>query len=71
MLVAGRCASGDRLANSAYRVKASCMAMGQAAAACAAIALRHNQTIRETNIEEIRTLLRENNAIVTAEDVTD
>lgn len=28
--VAGRCASGDRLANSAFRVKASCMAMGQA-----------------------------------------
>lgn len=30
---AGRCASGDRLANSAFRVKASCMAMGQAAGA--------------------------------------
>ena len=71
MLVAGRCASGDRLANSAYRVKASCMAMGQAAAACAVIALRYNQNIREADIEEIRTLLRENNAIVTADDVTD
>ncbi len=71
MLVAGRCASGDRLANSAYRVKASCMAMGQAAAACAAVALRHNRTIRQADIEEIRTLLRENNAIVTADDVTD
>ena len=71
MLVAGRCASGDRLANSAYRVKASCMAMGQAAAACAAIAHRNNQTIRQAGIEEIRTLLRQNNAIVTAADVTD
>lgn len=71
MLVAGRCASGDRLANSAYRVKASCMAMGQAAAACAVIALRHNQTIREASIIEIRTLLHQNNAIVTSADVTD
>lgn len=32
-LVAGRCVSGDHEANSAYRVQASCMAMGQAAGA--------------------------------------
>lgn len=31
MMVAGRCLSSDRLANSAARVQASCMAMGQAA----------------------------------------
>jgi hypothetical protein len=31
-LVAGRCLSSDRLANSALRVQASCMGMGQAAA---------------------------------------
>jgi hypothetical protein len=28
VLVAGRCISGDRLTNSAIRVKASCMVMG-------------------------------------------
>ncbi len=72
LLVAGRCASGDRLANSAYRVKASCMAMGQAAAACAAVALRHGLTdLRKAPLAEIRTLLRENDAIVTPADVTD
>ncbi|MBR5445523.1 MAG: FAD-dependent oxidoreductase [Clostridia bacterium] len=71
MLVAGRCASGDRLANSAYRVKASCMAMGQAAAACAAVALRDGVTLRQADLEKIRTLLRQNDAIVTAADVTD
>ena len=71
MLVAGRCASGDRLANSAYRVKASCMAMGQAAAACAAIALRDGVSIRQANLEKIRTLLRQHDAIVTAADITD
>ena len=71
MLVAGRCASGDRLANSAYRVKASCMAMGQAAAACAAVAIRNGVSLRQADLEEIRALLRQNNAIVTAADVTD
>ncbi len=72
LLVAGRCASGDRLANSAYRVKASCMAMGQAAAACAAVALRHDAAdVRQAPLAEIRTLLRENDAIVTPADVTD
>jgi hypothetical protein len=39
-LVAGRCVSGDRLANSAFRVQASSMAMGQAAGAVAACALQ-------------------------------
>ncbi len=71
MLVAGRCASGDRLANSAYRVKASCMAMGQAAAACAAVAHRHKTDIRSAPLTEIRSLLRENDAVVTADDILD
>jgi len=38
LLVAGRCVSSDRLANSALRVQASCMGMGQAAGANAALA---------------------------------
>ena len=38
--VAGRCVSSDRANNSAIRVKASCMAMGQAAGAAAAQAIR-------------------------------
>ncbi|MEG0766349.1 MAG: FAD-dependent oxidoreductase, partial [Clostridia bacterium] len=36
LLVAGRCISGDREAQSAYRVQASCMAMGEAAGTAAA-----------------------------------
>ncbi|WP_269522285.1 FAD-dependent oxidoreductase [Coraliomargarita parva] len=39
-LVAGRCISGDPLAHSAFRVQASCMAMGQAAGAVAALATK-------------------------------
>ncbi|WFB36591.1 FAD-dependent oxidoreductase [Kiritimatiellota bacterium B12222] len=39
-LVAGRCISGDRLANSAFRVQASSMAMGQAVGAVASCAVQ-------------------------------
>ena len=42
LFVAGRCISSDRLANSAIRVKASCMAMGQACGAAAALACAQN-----------------------------
>ena len=64
LLVAGRCAYGDRLAHSAFRVKASCMAMGQAAGAAAFIASDRNQGIRQTDIKEIKEFLRKNGAIV-------
>ncbi|MHC1695665.1 MAG: FAD-dependent oxidoreductase [Eubacteriales bacterium] len=65
LLVAGRCASGDRYANSAYRVKASCMAMGQAAGATAATAVKQSKAdVRGADIEAIKTLLAENNAII-------
>ena len=62
LLAAGRCASGDRLAQSAFRVKASCMAMGQAAGAAAALAA--GRELREVPVEEIRSLLRAQGAIV-------
>ncbi len=65
MLVAGRCASGDRLANSAFRVKASCMAMGQAAGAAAAVFVKGQcGDIREADLNEIKAILKEQNAIV-------
>lgn len=64
LLVAGRCASGDQEANSAYRVQASCMAMGQAAGATAALAAKRRADPREVPLEDIRALLREHAAIV-------
>lgn len=65
LYVAGRCASGDRLANSAYRVKASCMAMGQAVGAAAAVAVQENDgKSRGCALEHIKKILRENGAIV-------
>jgi len=66
LLVAGRSVSSDRLANSALRVQASCMAMGQAAGAAAAVAVRTDRTPGQTSVEQIRTILRENGAILPA-----
>jgi len=63
-LVAGRCVSSDRLANSALRVQASCMAMGQAAGAAAAIAEKNNTTPGEIPVNTLKALLKEHKAIV-------
>jgi hypothetical protein len=64
IIVAGRCVSSDRLANSGLRVQASCMAMGQAAGAAAALAALKNKTPLDLNISELRSLLKIHGAIV-------
>ncbi|MEC0259584.1 FAD-dependent oxidoreductase [Paenibacillus lautus] len=64
LLAAGRCASGDPVAHSAYRVQASCMAMGQSAGAAAAIAARNDMSVRHVNLDEVRDELRKHAAIV-------
>lgn len=63
-LVAGRCVSSDRLANSALRVQASCMGMGQAAAVTAVLASQQGTTPAEVPLEDIKQLLKEHEAIV-------
>jgi hypothetical protein len=64
VLVAGRCLSSDRLANSALRVQAPCMATGQAAGAAAALAARHCCSPGQLPFAELKALLREHGAIV-------
>ncbi len=63
-LVAGRCVSSDRLANSALRIQASCMGMGQAAGAAAALGCKLNKSPLDIPILEIHRLIRENGGIV-------
>ena len=63
-LVAGRCVSSDRLANSALRVQASCMGMGQAAAAAAVLASRQGISPQEVDIAEVKELLKTHGAII-------
>lgn len=66
LLAAGRCISGDTDANSAYRVQAPCMAMGQAAGVAAAICARENISVKEVPFTLLCDKLREMGAIVPA-----
>ena len=64
ILVAGRSVSSDRLANSGLRVQASCMAMGQAAGATAALAVQRKTTPLKVPLPDIHRLLRTHGAII-------
>jgi len=64
IIAAGRCICGDRLAFSGYRVQASCMGMGQAAGAAAAVAVERGVAVADVPIEAIRDTLRGHGAIV-------
>ena len=64
LVAAGRHVGSDRLANSALRVQASCMAMGQAAAAAATISILENAPIGRADIHKIRNTLEKHNAIL-------
>ena len=64
IIVAGRCLSSDRLANSGLRVQASCMGMGQAAGVAAALAAKAGSTPMEVPLAEIHALLKEHGQII-------
>ena len=64
IMVAGRCLSSDRLANSGLRVQAPCMGMGQAAGVAASLAAKKGTTPLEVPLEEIHSLLEEHGQIV-------
>jgi len=67
-LVAGRCLSSDRLANSALRVQATCMATGQAAGALAALAARTGIDPEAVSLDDLDALLLQHAAIVPERD---
>lgn len=64
LVVAGRCVSSDRLANSALRVQASCMAMGQAAGAVSALACKRKTSPLNVPVEDIKQLIKDHGGIV-------
>lgn len=63
-IAAGRCISSDRLANSALRVQATCMATGQAAGAMAALSAQQEMDPEDLPLADVHSLLRDNGAIV-------
>ncbi len=64
LMMAGRCVSSDRETNSALRVKASCMAMGQAVATAAAIAISDRVNVSEVSLDKVKRTLYESGAII-------
>ncbi|CAH1659641.1 MULTISPECIES: FAD-dependent oxidoreductase [unclassified Chelatococcus] len=64
LILAGRCVSGSRAAQSAFRVMGTCMAMGQAAGTAAAMSSLGNVPLREIDVAELRRRLTDTGAIV-------
>jgi len=64
LIVAGRCLSSDREANSALRVQCPCMAMGQAAGALAALSAQTGTDPESVSLAELYRLLKQHGAIV-------
>lgn len=58
LLVAGRTVSSDTETNSAIRVQAPCMSMGQVAGTAAAIAAKHNIGVKQVDFAELMQALK-------------
>lgn len=67
LMMAGRCISCDAIAFGALRVTSFCLAMGQAAAVGACVADKHSVPIAHADVKEIRSILLEQNAILSIE----
>ena len=64
LIVAGRCLSSDREANSALRVECPCFAMGQAAGAMAALSAERGVDPEALPLADVYALLRAHDAII-------
>lgn len=64
LLAAGRIISSDRIANSALRIQAVCMATGQVAGALAALAAGNRCEVMAVPLHDLHNELRRNHAIV-------
>jgi len=64
LLISGRCISATHEAMSAFRVMGTCMAIGQAAGAGAALAAQHEGIVRGVDVEALRQTLTRDGALV-------
>lgn len=67
LLVAGRCASGDQLAMSSFRVMATAAAMGHAAGRCAAMAVKDGISPGEVDGAALQAALTSSGAVLEPE----
>lgn len=63
LLVAGRAISATHVAMSSMRVQPTCYALGQAAGIAAAIAIKDECAMKEVEIEQLHSRLREQNVV--------
>ena len=64
LLAAGRIIGSDRMANSALRIQATCMATGQAAGVLAALGDEYDGFFSNIPVEQLRHILKEHGAIL-------
>lgn len=64
LMFSGRCASLDAVVMSSARVMPTCMAIGEAAGVGAALSVKGNVVPSRVNVEDIRDILRDANAIL-------
>ena len=64
VLVAGRCISSDHGAQASYRIMPVVCCIGEAAGAAAALAVKDGVGVRDVNIAELQSTLRENGAFI-------
>jgi len=67
LLVAGRCISSDRVAQSALRIGGTCMSTGEAAGTAAALSIQENLKPREIDGKFIRKALEEQGVFIRPE----
>jgi FAD-dependent oxidoreductase family protein len=60
LLLAGRCVSSDRVAQSALRISGTCMSTGEAAGTAAALSVKMDQSPRALDGKLVRELLEDN-----------
>lgn len=64
LLVAGRCISATHEAQASIRIMPICCTLGEAAGIGAAASVKTNKAAYEADTEEIRRILKENNAVI-------
>lgn len=64
LLAAGKCVSTDRYAHAAIRVMPPCMAVGEAAGVCAALAAKYNISHFEVPAESVQSIIVKNGGYI-------